>query len=94
MRPSQSTTDVSTDGLCSVRRRRSGGDALRLLCAGLTRRLRLCRGGSGALGSKMIFRCNPCSVLGIGLLGISHNFLLVTLFEIDIRPSIIGSVLI
>ena len=55
VRPSQSTMDVSADGLCSVRRRRSGGDALRLLCAGLIRRLRLCRGGSGALGSKRYF---------------------------------------
>jgi hypothetical protein len=67
--------DVSTDGLCSVCRRRSGGEALRLLCAGLIRRLRLCRGGSGALGSKTIFHYYQCSVLGISLLGISYNYL-------------------
>ena len=88
VRPSQSTMDVSADGLCSVRRRRSGGDALRLLCAGLIRRLRLCRGGSGALGSKPIFRCYLCSVIGDGLSVISNNSLLVTVFEIYVRLSI------
>jgi hypothetical protein len=88
VRPSQSTMDVSADGLCSVRRRRSGGDALRLLCAGLIRRLRLCRGGSGALGSKPIFRCYLCSVIGVGLSVISNNSLLVTVFEIYVRLSI------